>query len=41
MDSRGFNIISLSMGVDFIKIGAMLIIFLGVYLVTVKPKKVN
>jgi len=38
------GLFALSMGVDFIdsiKIGAMLIIFLGVYLVTVKPKKVN
>ena len=36
------GLFALSMGVDFIdsvKIGAMLIIFLGVYLVTVKPKK--
>ncbi|WP_400076014.1 DMT family transporter [Winogradskyella sp. R77965] len=38
------GLFALAMGVDFIdsiKIGAMLIIFLGVYLVTVKPKKAN
>ena len=38
------GLFALSMGVDFIdavKIGAMLIIFLGVYLVTVKTKKAN
>jgi drug/metabolite transporter (DMT)-like permease len=38
------GLFALAMGVDFIdsvKIGAMFIIFLGVYLVTVKPKKVN
>jgi drug/metabolite transporter (DMT)-like permease len=38
------GLFALSMGVDFIdavKIGAMLIIFLGVYLVTLKTKKAN
>ena len=38
------GLFALSMGVDFIdsiKIVAMLIIFLGVYLVTIKPKKAN
>jgi len=38
------GLFALSMGADFIdsiKIGAMVIIFLGVYLVTLKPKKAN
>jgi drug/metabolite transporter (DMT)-like permease len=38
------GLFAISMGADFIdavKIGAMLVIFLGVYLVTVKPKKIK
>ena len=38
------GLFAISMGADFIdsmKIGAMFIIFLGVYLVTKKPKKAN
>ncbi len=38
------GLFALSMGADFIdavKIGAMLLIFLGVYIVTIKPKKAN
>lgn len=38
------GLFALAMGADFlnaIKIGAMLLIFLGVYLVTIKPKKAN
>jgi drug/metabolite transporter (DMT)-like permease len=38
------GLFAISMGVDFldaVKIGAMLVIFLGVYLVTVKPKKIK
>jgi drug/metabolite transporter (DMT)-like permease len=38
------GLFAISMGADFldaVKIGAMLVIFLGVYLVTVKPKKIK